>query len=87
MIDKDFIVFRKDIYFQKIFEINIRERFVLNLENHAEYISVHISLSRVITLEPLIKWWSWAIRLAPVPLFLLIINFHFSGRQSISCTH
>ena len=34
-----------------------------------EYISIEVNLSEVITLEPLIKWWSWLIRLAATSLF------------------
>ena len=52
-----------------------------------EYISVDVNLSKVVTLEALIKWWSWVVRLAATSLFFLMINFHFYGIESISCTH
>ena len=68
---------------KQILEEGLFWTFKINIE----YILVEVNLSTSITLEPLIKWWSWVIRLATFSLFFLLINFHFSRIQSISCTH
>ena len=64
---------------KQIFEIKVRRRLFLTFEINIEYISVDVSFSKVNTLELLIIWWSWIIRLVLLSWFFVIVNFHLSG--------
>ena len=55
-------------------------------ETNREYISVDVDMSKVKTLEYLIKW-SWITRLVVFSWLFSIINFHPFGRALITSSH
>ena len=55
-------------------------------EINIEYISADVSLGKVKTLEPLLRWWSWIIRLVVFSWDCFVVNFHPLGTALIACS-
>ena len=58
-----------------------------NFINTIWYSSLDINFSRIVILEPFIKWWWWIVRSFASLLLCLTVSFHFSGIEFINCSH
>ena len=77
----------------KLFALNFVSKYVtdvtllVRLEISVWYGSFDVNFSKIRILKPFIKWWPWIMRFFASLLLCLMVSFHFSVTEFISCNH